>query len=204
MAPTSSTVELNQTKKPRGGNYIDLTGVPQQPLILKNDLSHTDYKDNTRRRPVKAGSSKYTGVYYEKTAAKWKAQIMVDGIVRSIGYYENEEAAALDYARAAFKYKAKKVSNDCNVLYGGLDLSSVQEQPLIRSETSASGYRGVKKMKGRWQARIGTKKGKAPTTLGTFDTAEEAARIVSRAAYYLDQQSGKRETSECNTNMVAV
>ena len=90
---------------------------------------------------------------------------MVDGIVRSIGYYEKEELAAADYARAAFKYKAKKVSNDGNTLYGGLDLSSVQEQPLIRSDTSASGYLGVKKMKGRWQARIG-KKGQGAHDIG--------------------------------------
>jgi len=88
--------------------------------------------------------------------------------------------------------KAYTASNDGNTLYGGLDLSSVQEQPLMRSNTSASGYRGVRERKGRWQASISTGKGKAPTTLGTFDTVEEAARIVSRAAHYLDQQSGKK------------
>jgi len=167
-----------------GGSYIDLTGVPPQPLILKNNLSRTVYRDNSRRRPVAEGSSRYTGIYLDKSAGKWKAQIMVDGSVRSIGYYEREEDAAEDYARAAFKYKPTK--GGCET-YGGLDLGGVPEQPLIRSRTSASGYKGVKAMKGRWQARITTTKGTAPTTLGTFDNVEEAAEIYARAAYYLDQ-----------------
>ena len=39
--------------------FIDLTGVPTQPLILKNEISSSGYKDNSRRRPVKASSEKY-------------------------------------------------------------------------------------------------------------------------------------------------
>lgn len=69
-----------------------LVDVPPQPLILKN--SKRIYNDNTRRRPVKAGCSKYTGVYMDNSIGKWKAQIMVDGHVRHIGYYNNEEDAA--------------------------------------------------------------------------------------------------------------
>mmetsp|Transcript_13920 Transcript_13920/g.30347 ORF Transcript_13920/g.30347 Transcript_13920/m.30347 type:complete len:163 (+) Transcript_13920:425-913(+) len=124
------------------------------------------------------------GVYFDKGADKWKAQIMADGRVCSIGYYEKEEDAAGDYARAAFKFKATKGI----AVYGGLDLSSIPEQPLIASETSASGYKGVKKMKGRWQARISTGKGGTHTTLGTFDDVKEAAEIYARAASYLEQR----------------
>jgi hypothetical protein len=52
-------------KKHSGAPFIDLTGVPPQPLILKNALLlGGKYKDNTRRRPVKAGSSKYTVYLY--------------------------------------------------------------------------------------------------------------------------------------------
>ena len=81
-------------------NRASMVDVPPQPLILKN--AKRTYDDNTRRRPVKAGSSKYTGVYRDESIGKWKAQIMVDGRVRSIGYYDNEEDAAGDYAKAAF------------------------------------------------------------------------------------------------------
>ncbi|KAL7545801.1 hypothetical protein ACHAWF_009147, partial [Thalassiosira exigua] len=175
-------------------SFIDLTGVPSQPLILKNALSQKVFKDNTRRRPVKSGSSKYTGVYYDKGTRKWKAQIWAEGKVRSIGYYEREEEAAADYARAAFKYKSKNTSNGGDRLYGGLDLSNVPEQPLIRS-SAASGYQGVKKMKGRWQARIATENGEAPKTLGTFDTVEEAAGVYARAAYYLQRRGKKKGSS---------
>ena len=184
-------------RKAKGTGFIDLTGVPPQPLILKNQLSATCYKDNSRCRPTKAGSSKYTGTYYDKTWMKWKAVIMVQGKQRSIGYYDKEEDAAADYARAAFKYKEKKQSQET---YGGLDLSGVpKDLPLIRSERSATGFKGVKfstngRYKGlnRYEARISIGGGKNKT-LGTFDTAEEAALIYARAQYYLDR---KGETSQ--------
>eukprot|EP00984_Skeletonema_dohrnii_P001455 scaffold463_cov107-Skeletonema_dohrnii-CCMP3373.AAC.5 len=157
---------------------IDLNDVPPQPLILKNDLSQSkEYNDNTRRRNVKKDSSKYTGVYFDKGMKKWKAQIMIEGIVRSIGYYEIEEEAAADYARAVFKYKPKKGY----ATYGGLDLEGIPDQPLIRSETSKSGYKGVKRNKSRWEATLNGK------NLGTFDTKEEAAGIYARARYYVDK-----------------
>ena len=193
--PGPKNKEKSVKKKKSNKNiksFIDLTGVPPQPLLLKNDLSSrtaniTDYKDNTRRRPVKEGiSSKYTGVYFDKTYGKWKAQMMVNGTVRSIGHYDKEEEAASDYARAAFKYKATKGGSD---MYAGLDLGSIPEQPLITSD-SASGYKGVKKMRGRFQARISVEQD--TKTLGTFDDAEEAAGIYARAACYLEQ---KQESS---------
>eukprot|EP00985_Skeletonema_marinoi_P008610 scaffold3934_cov78-Skeletonema_marinoi.AAC.3 len=168
-------------------NFVDLNDVPPQPLILKNDLSQSkEYSDNTRRRNVREGSSKYTGVYFEKGMNKWKAQIMIEGIARSIGYYEIEEEAAADYARAVFKYKPKKGY----ATYGGLDLKGIPDQPLIYSETSKSGYKGVKRNKSRWEARLNTK------NLGTFDTKEEAAGIYARARYYVDkggEQSAKKK-----------
>jgi hypothetical protein len=171
-----------QTTTQQNSFVIDLKDVPPQPLLLKNDLSRSkEYRDNTRRRNVKEGSSKYTGVYFEKGMNKWKAQIMIEGKVRSIGYYGNEEEAAADYARAVFKYKPKKGYGT----YGGLDLNDIPDQPLIQSETAKSGYKGVKKNKSRWEARINN------IQLGTFDTKEEAAGIYARARYYYDQQGGE-------------
>eukprot|EP00984_Skeletonema_dohrnii_P027090 scaffold16542_cov152-Skeletonema_dohrnii-CCMP3373.AAC.6 len=166
-------------RHPKQNSFIvDLNDVPPQPLILKNDLSQSkEYNDNTRRRNVREGSSKHTGVYFAKDVNKWKAQIMIEGIVRSIGYYEIEEDAAADYARAVFKYKPKKGY----ATYGGLDLKGIPDQPLIRSETSKSGYMGVKRNKSRWEATLNGK------NLGTFDTKEQAAGIYARARYYVDK-----------------
>ena len=119
---------------------------------------------------------------------------MVEGKVRSIGYYDNEEDAAADYARAAYKYKEKKVHSN---VYGGLDLSGVPESlPLIRQEGTATGFVNVKPMKGRFQARIFHEQ--KNLTLGTFDTPEEAALIYARAKWYLESkpQEEKRENEQ--------
>jgi hypothetical protein len=149
----------------------ELKVVPPQPLILKNGLMRS-----------KKGSSRYTGVYFEKAAKKWRAQIMIEGKVRMIGKYENEEDAAADYARAAFRYKKAKQQKE----YGGLDLSGIPDQELIRNEKAQSGYRGVKRNKKRWEARINNK------NLGTYDSKEEAAAVYARARYYYDHQEGGR------------
>eukprot|EP00984_Skeletonema_dohrnii_P021409 scaffold10688_cov144-Skeletonema_dohrnii-CCMP3373.AAC.2 len=68
---------------------IDLTDVPPKLPIKKSIPS----------------SSKYQGVCFDKKCNKWKAQISIDGKRRHIGTYDNEEEAAVDYARAKFKYK---------------------------------------------------------------------------------------------------
>ena len=42
-----------------------------------------------------------------KKANKWLAKIKIEGKQRQIGSYENEEEAAVDYARAVFKYRGQ-------------------------------------------------------------------------------------------------
>jgi len=81
-------------RRKRTQKLIDLTDVPSQPPIISNE---------------KGASSKYQGVYFNKARNKWKTQIMIDGKRHYIGLYANEEQAAVDYARAVFKYKADKV-----------------------------------------------------------------------------------------------
>ena len=67
---------------------------------------------------VKEGASKYKGVSYNKQSNKWHATITVKGKQRHIGYYDDEEEAAVDYARAVFKYTADrtegKATNRCS------------------------------------------------------------------------------------------
>jgi hypothetical protein len=55
---------------------------------------------------VKEGASKYTGVTFNKQSNRWHAQINISGKNQFIGLYDNEEEAAVDYARAVFKYKS--------------------------------------------------------------------------------------------------
>ena len=74
---------------------IDLTDVPPQLPISKS------------KGHMKEGSSRYTGIVFNKAMNKWRATIKIEGKRRFIGYYENEEEAAKDYARAVFKYKGQ-------------------------------------------------------------------------------------------------
>ena len=71
---------------------IDLADVPNQQLIMK-----PNGKGNS--------TSKYKGVRFDKSKNMWRAEITIDGKKRHVGYYDNEEDAAADYARAVFKYK---------------------------------------------------------------------------------------------------
>lgn len=54
---------------------------------------------NTRKR--KNGTSKYKGVSWFKRDSNWRAQITIRGKNTSIGYYSNQETAALAYNEAA-------------------------------------------------------------------------------------------------------
>ena len=72
-----------------------MSDVPPQQLIPKSEGR------------IKEGASKYTGVTFNKATNKWQARMKLEGKQLSIGWYENEEEAAADYARAAFKYKGQ-------------------------------------------------------------------------------------------------
>ena len=48
---------------------------------------------------------KYQGVYFDKANNKRRASINIGGKNKHVGNYDTEEVAAVDYARAKFKYK---------------------------------------------------------------------------------------------------
>ena len=82
--------------KARGGSAINLSDVPPQPPIPKP------------ANRIKEGGSKYKGVYFDKVRKKWQAGMSIDGKRQFIGYYEGEKEAAIDYARAVFKYRDQR------------------------------------------------------------------------------------------------
>ncbi len=90
-----SISDNNMRKRPRANEpitTIDLEGVPSQSPIPKCSGR------------IKDGASKYTGVFFNKQMNEWQAKIWFDGKQHCIRYYENEEEAAVEYARALFKY----------------------------------------------------------------------------------------------------
>ena len=99
---------------------------------------------------------------------------MINGKQNRIGYYDNEEEAAADYARAAFKYKPKKSPKGCATYYGQLDLKDVPDHLLRNNEKAKSGFKGVKR---NVVCREASLDGKA---METFDMKEAAAGIYAR------------------------
>ncbi|KAK1739911.1 putative AP2/ERF family transcription factor family protein [Skeletonema marinoi] len=169
---------------------LDLTGVPPQSPIPKS-AGH-----------IKEGASKYKGVHFNKLMKKWHAQIYIEGKVRLIGYYDNEEEAAVDYARAVFKYKnqaalGKAREQDSFII----DLSDVPPQsPISKSEgrikEGASKYTGVSfdKRMNKWQAKIYIE-GKV-RLIGYYDNEEEAAVDYARAVFKYKNQGALGKARE--------
>jgi len=153
---------------------VDLNDVPPQSPIPKS------------AGRIKEGASKYTGVSFHKQMNKWQAQIQIEGKKRCIGFYENEEEAAVDYARVVFKYKGQGALDKAMEFI--IDLSDISPQlPIPKSagriKEGASKYTGVSfnKQKKKWKAEI-TVKGKS-RFIGSYDDEEEAAVDYARAVF---------------------
>ena len=169
-----------QTQQNNNSFVIDLSDVPHQPPILKQK-----YKD---------GASKYTGVHFINPINKWQAQIWLEGKYYHIGSYEDEEQAAVDYARAVFKYKGvdnakeKPKKRQRQSKSFTIDLSDVPPQPPIpkqKGRDGASKYTGVHfhfiNPINKWQARIWLE-GKY-YHIGSYEDEEQAAVDYARAVF---------------------
>ena len=180
---------------------IDLSDVPPQSPIPKSDGRS------------KAGASKYTGVYFNKQTNKWHAQISIDGKVRHIGFYENEEAAGIDYTRAVFKYQGQDALNNLrernNSSAFAIDLSDVPpQQPIPKRKghikEGASKYAGVFLIKAtsKWQAQI-TIEGK-DRYIGCYENEEEAAIDYARAVFKYKGENALVKARELTLSAIAI
>ena len=53
----------------------------------------------------KKGSSKYTGVSWDRSARKWKTSIMIKGVNKNLGLFSNEREASLRYQNILKKHE---------------------------------------------------------------------------------------------------
>jgi hypothetical protein len=177
-------VELDKARERNSsGMSVDLSDVPPKQPILKSNNS------------IKEGTSKYTGVYFNKPSNKWRAKITIEGKERHIGCYENEGEAAIDYARALFKYKRQGALDKARKLKESepgpainIDLRDVPPQQPIpkfegRQKEEASKYAGVSfhKPRNKWLARIRIDGDQHH--IGLYENEEEAAIDYARAVF---------------------
>ena len=179
LQPNHSNSSKHMKKRQKIDAFtIDLSDVPPQPPIPK-----VGYR-------IREESSKYKGVYFNKSAKKWHAEIYIDGKMLHIGLYKNEEEAATDYARALLKYRGQEALDKARKRNSSgsaaVDLSGVPHQlPILKSDNrikpGASKYAGLyfNKAMNKWHAQIWFA-GKQ-RHIGLYKNEEEAASDYARA-----------------------
>ena len=131
-----------------------------------------------RKRKNEGGSKKdvkLKGVI-KRGSGRFEAYITIDGKYQSVGMFDTPKEAAQAYDRAAIQ--AGRPTSKLNFL----DQVPKNYKPKKKklSSTNTTGFRGVYKMRNRFQAKI-TIGGKRQF-IGAFGTAKEAAEAYDQAA----------------------
>jgi hypothetical protein len=129
-------------------------------------------------------TSQFFGVIWSKRMSSWKAQVRHRGKMHTIGYYDDEVAAARAVDRWLLANGRRRVNLDAD------------DTPLEWHTTYASIYVGVTKNRGKWQARI--KVGDKDEPLGSYHTQKEAALAFDRRAREVGRGTNFRKDGTCN------
>jgi len=141
----------------------------------------------------------FRGVTLLHYTGKWKAQINRQGVVHSLGHFDNQEQAAATFDKAAlymeFKggpaaklnFPSDDYEEDMEEL-AGLDWDEVVQ--LLRGRSKSSKFRGVylDQDRGKWIARI--RRQGVECSLGLFADQEQAAATYDKAALYIELKGG--------------
>jgi hypothetical protein len=181
-----------------------LQGLTQEEMIQK--LRRTRQEERVAKQ-----SSKYTGVSLVKKSGRWEAQCKIGGKSTSLGQFANEEEAAravdrmqLWSCKADGREKEEVKLNFPLSEYSDDEVAALQSltreeiiQKLRRKEErvakQSSKYTGVTlyTRTGRWKAQCAI--GGKTTSLGYFDSEEEAARAWDRMRLWSCKADGKRK-----------
>lgn len=156
-----------------------------------NDFTRNNLRiDGNKMRWSKArstSSSRYKGVSWAKDRNKWSAKIRVDGKIKSLGHYIDEDEAARVYNRAVINF----LGGDGYLNVIGEDNRQTERDYKTKKGTlfrrpGKTGYRGVKRNNStieRYSSRFDSNEPKCH--FGSFDTKEQAALVYNKCVTYL-------------------
>lgn len=98
----------------------------------RHNLREANGSQNAGNRPKQRGvcTSRFKGASWNKTAGKWQARIMIDGKVKSLGYYSDDLEAATAYDAAAIEYFGPYAGTNFPVTPNVVTLTVQLELPL--------------------------------------------------------------------------
>lgn len=149
----------------------------------KKNLIVVDRQNNAiRRKSFKNSSSKYKGVPWDKRSDKWVASTRVGGKRKHLGYFSDEDEAAVFYNKAALEYFGEDAYQNVIGEDNRTEFKEIEKTNQRRSRNK-TGYKGVAFSGRKFIASI-TQNYKF-IYLGNFDTSEEAAKAYDKKAYEL-------------------
>jgi Flp pilus assembly pilin Flp len=138
-----------------------------------NRLNFDDYDLSSVSPTPQRGSSRFRGVSWSASHAKWKGQLKLQGLNKHLGRFDNEEGAARAFDKAAIEHGLLDQLN-----FDDYDLPSASPAP----QRVSSRFRGVSwaTRQKNWRGKIGVQG--EQICLGNFDDEEAAARAYDAAA----------------------
>ena len=167
--------------RPDGTTKIVVDHIDNNPLNNRVDNLQLISNRENSTKDLKDGTSKYTGVRWNKAAQKWMANITIQGKIKHLGCYTNELEASKSYQQALDKVLVNEQAQEENKpLPFTLD-------DIYKPRIQASKFKGVTLhgQSSRWRARITTNGDRR--SLGLFKTELEAAEAYQIELKQLNQ-----------------
>ena len=82
---------------PENKNFIDHIDKVKHNNNINNLRFATPQENSRNKNKIENTSSKYKGVYFDRTNNKWKCQIFINNINKHLGYFETEQEGAKYY-----------------------------------------------------------------------------------------------------------